>query len=308
MVETIGKQLIRARQARGLSLEEAALETRIRPSQLAALEADDYSSFGNNTYARGFLQIYGRFLHVDVGTVTRELESGNPISVGDYQYLNAVSEQEPAREQPRARSAGGREPERRRPSLAPLIVFIVLVGVLALGTHFYIQAKRLDTSNENPAGTSGSVGENIRTPDGTPSPLTTASGTTGSPAPVPTPPAHIPGLPEGDRSLMGSRATLPPLAGPTPAIGAIQPAAAQPTAPAPPVHELIVEPLKKTWVRIRRDDPTAEPIYDDILYPKVGLLKLRGSRFWVESKEPDALALRRDGQTVAVPPPGEAIQ
>ena len=114
MVETIGKQLLRARQARGLTLEEAALETRIRASQLAALEADDYSSFGNNTYARGFLQIYGKFLRVDVGAVTRELESANPISVGDYQYLNAVAEEEPKREQPRMRSTSRRADPREQ--------------------------------------------------------------------------------------------------------------------------------------------------------------------------------------------------
>ena len=74
------------------------------------------------------------------------------------------------------------------------------------------------------------------------------------------------------------------------------------------MNELIVEPLRKTWVRIRRDDPTAEPIFDDILYPKVGMLKLRGARFWVEAREPDAVALKKNGQSVAVPPPGEAIQ
>jgi cytoskeletal protein RodZ len=308
MVETIGKQLLRARQARGLSLEEAALETRIRPSQLAALEADDYSSFGNNTYARGFLQIYGKFLRVDVGAVTRELESANPISVGDYQYLNAVTEEQPPpREQSRARtrSAGRRESERRRPSLAPLIVFIVLLAIAGLGTHFYIQAKRLDTSIQTTEPTAAAVGED-GVPEATPSPITAASGTTGVPGPVPSSTA-APGNTTTDRTFLGGSPTPTPAGAPAPPAGALQSPQATP-APLPAVNELIVEPLRKTWVRIRRDDPAAEPIWDDVLYPKVGLLRLKGNKFWVEAREPEALALRKNGQSIAVPPPGEPIQ
>jgi cytoskeleton protein RodZ len=301
MVETIGKQLLRARQARGLTLEEAALETRIRASQLAALEADDYSSFGNNTYARGFLQIYGKFLRVDVGAVTRELESANPISVGDYQYLNAVSEEEPKREQPRMRSMSRREPERRRPSIAPLIAFVVMLVIAGLIADFYFRAQRLDTSPAKGGSTTGSVGENSATPEATPFPNTANPGTTPAPAPAPAP-AGAP----GDRTFATAPTTPPPFGSPTPAVGALQPQATP--APLPPVNELIVEPLRKTWVRIRRDDPTAEPIFDDILYPKVGMLKLRGARFWVEAREPDAVALKKNGQSVPVPPPGEAIQ
>jgi hypothetical protein len=74
------------------------------------------------------------------------------------------------------------------------------------------------------------------------------------------------------------------------------------------VNELTVEPIKKTWVRIRRDDPAAEPVFEDVLYPKVGPLKLKGNRFWVEVKDADAVMLRKNGQPLAYQPPGIAIQ
>src|SRR5262245_35383907 len=128
MVESIGKKLAQARLARGLTLEEAAMETRIRARQLGALEADDYSSFANNTYARGFLLMYGKFLNVDVRAFARELEAGSPISLADYQYLNAPegTEERPVRRtNPEVRMT-----DRRRPSLAPLIVFIVLMALV----------------------------------------------------------------------------------------------------------------------------------------------------------------------------------
>jgi hypothetical protein len=74
------------------------------------------------------------------------------------------------------------------------------------------------------------------------------------------------------------------------------------------VNELVLEPLKKTWVRIRKDDPLAEPVFDDVVYPKAGLLKVRGSRFWVEVGEANAVTIRKNGQALAYQPPVMTIQ
>ena len=49
------KDLARARLARGLTIDEAAHETKVRPDKIVALESDDYSRFANNAYAKGFL-------------------------------------------------------------------------------------------------------------------------------------------------------------------------------------------------------------------------------------------------------------
>src|SRR5688572_3090821 len=153
MVDTVGRKLSLAREQRGLSLEEAAMQTRIRASQLAALEADDYSSFGSNTYSRGFLLIYGKFLGVEVGEIARQLESNNPISLSDYQYLNAVADEDERALRAASRNKGNKnipiaraaqKVERRRPSFAPLIVFVLLLGAGGYGFHLWLQAQRLE--------------------------------------------------------------------------------------------------------------------------------------------------------------------
>lgn len=290
IAEPVGRKLAKAREARGLALEEAAIETRIRASQLAALEADDYSAFPNNTYARGFLLIYGRFLGVDVREVARNLEGGNPINVDAYQYLTAFPEAEPQRDAPRRREP---EPRSRRPSLAPLIVFVLLLGAGALGVHLYLQAQRLETT---PAPSTTTNVESV-------TPGTAAS------APVATtsiiPPSAVIVPKTTPQPFAGDRAFVAPTPAPAPA-PVTQPLPT-PT-PLPPVNELTVEPLKKTHITIRRDDPNAEPIFDDVLYPKVGSLKLKGARFFLEIREPDAVALRKNGQVVAYQPPGVTIQ
>ena len=106
MEETVGKRLSKARLKKGLSIDEAAHATRLRPDKILALENDDYSTFASNVYAKGFLQIYGRFLGVDVAEFASTLEGNAGISIEDYQYLN--SNAPPRRESRRraGRSAG----------------------------------------------------------------------------------------------------------------------------------------------------------------------------------------------------------
>jgi len=309
LVEPVGKKLARAREAKGLSLEEAGLETRIRPQQLAALEADDYSSFASNTYARGFLLIYGKFLGVEVRGIAKQLESGNPISIAEYQYLNAYPEHEPERNAPMRRE---REPKIRRPSIVPLVVFFLLLGAAALGIHLYLQAERLETAqNSHSSNTIESVTPRNNAPEATTSATPTpAPNSTVPVAPRPTPvPFAAPRLEGGDRAFV-----IPPSSNatptPAPSSAIVAPTAVvQPTpAPLPVVNELVVEPLKKTWIRIRRDNPDAEPIYDDVVYPKVGVLRLKGTKFFVEIREADAVTLRKNGQTIAYQPPGVTVQ
>lgn len=309
LVEPVGRKLAKAREARGLSLEEAALETRIRASQLAALEADDYSSFASNTYARGFLLIYGRFLGVEVREVARGLDSGNPISIAEYQYLNAYPEAEPDRNAPNRRE----QPTTRRPSIAPLIVFVLLMGGVALGIHLYLQAQRLESVEAK--GTASNV-ESVAPQNPVISGTTTTSivpvaAPTVKPAPIqpnPTPqPFAASAGTDADRAFLMARPSPAP-ATPAPGLPPIAAAPTQSVSPLPTVNELVVEPLKKTWVRIRRDDPNAEPIFDDVLYPKVGSLKLKGSKFFVEIREADAVSLRKNGQPLAYQPPGITVQ
>ena len=312
LVEPVGKKLAKAREAKGLSLEEAGLETRIRPQQLAALEADDYSSFASNTYARGFLLIYGKFLGVEVRGIAKQLESGNPISIAEYQYLNAFPEDESERSAPSRRDRREREPKIRRPSVVPLIVFFLLLGAVGLGIHLYLQAERLETAqNSDSTNTIEAVTPRNNAPEAASSASTTpapAPSETAPIAPRPTPvPFAAPRLEGSDRAFV-----IPPSsnATPTPAPSATTAptATVQPTpAPLPVVNELVVEPLKKTWVRIRRDNDT-DPIYDDLVYPKVGPLRLKGTKFFVEIREADAVTIRKNGQTIAYQPPGVTVQ
>ena len=61
----IGDTLRAARRQQSRSLSDAAAETRIRESYLAALEQEEFASLGGDVYVKGFLRSYARYLRVD---------------------------------------------------------------------------------------------------------------------------------------------------------------------------------------------------------------------------------------------------
>src|SRR3989304_2180233 len=61
----LGSWLIRAREARGLTLEDAERDTRISRRYLQALESEQFEVIPAPVYARGFLRSYSQYLGLD---------------------------------------------------------------------------------------------------------------------------------------------------------------------------------------------------------------------------------------------------
>src|SRR5438128_7922194 len=108
-IEGLGKKFQDARLARGLTLDEAARLTKIRPSRLAEIEVDDFSQFPSLAYAKGFLQIYGKFLDVDVTPYLDAFETSQQMTVDGYSYL----QDQPAPKARRVRTPVIRAPRSR---------------------------------------------------------------------------------------------------------------------------------------------------------------------------------------------------
>ena len=61
----IGDTLRDARRRQNRSLGDAASQTRIRESHLAALEQEEFDALGGDVYVKGFLRSYAKYLGVD---------------------------------------------------------------------------------------------------------------------------------------------------------------------------------------------------------------------------------------------------
>ena len=124
-IEGLGKKFQDARLARGLTLDEAARLTKIRPSRLAEIEADDFSQFPSLAYAKGFLLIYGKFLDVDVTPYLDVFETSRDVTVDGYSYL----QDQPAPKPRRVRTTRAPAVRRQRTSGDRRSPFPLLIGV-----------------------------------------------------------------------------------------------------------------------------------------------------------------------------------
>src|SRR5437588_2013613 len=130
-IEGLGKKFQDARLARGLTLDEAARLTKIRPSRLAEIEADDFSQFPSLAYAKGFLQIYGKFLDVDVTPYLDVFETSRDVTVDGYSYLQDQPAPKPRRIRT-TRAPVVRRSQRRGDRSSPFPILIA-VGVIVVG-------------------------------------------------------------------------------------------------------------------------------------------------------------------------------
>ena len=151
-IEGLGKKFQDARIARGLTLDEAARLTKIRPSRLAEIEADDFSQFPSLAYAKGFLQIYGKFLDVDVTPYLDVFETPQQVTVDGYSYLQDQPAPKPRRIRP-SRPAVVRNRPRRTSSGDRKSPFglLIAIGVIVLGfvlMQFVMKLQRISSPHQ----------------------------------------------------------------------------------------------------------------------------------------------------------------
>jgi cytoskeleton protein RodZ len=118
----IGATLRDARRRLGCSLADAAADTRVRESYLAALEQEDFAGLGGDVYVKGFITSYARFLELDPEPLVERYRSAVE-QPGDGRGV-------PPRTGIRAVPGAGRE--RQLPPGALVLLGIVLLVVVVL--------------------------------------------------------------------------------------------------------------------------------------------------------------------------------
>jgi cytoskeletal protein RodZ len=299
-IEGLGEKFREARLARKLTLDEAARMTKIRPSRLAEIEADDFSNFPSLAYAKGFLLIYGKFLDVDVSSYLEAFETSNAVTVDGYSYL----QDNPA---PKPPAMVVRAPKHRA-SLLPLIV-----GIIVLVIGFTLIKLILDISRIAPPR------KNVSAQPSPAPPIT--SGTIVAPRALP-----VESTPSPAKSSI-PETTPPPTAAPVVASSTPEstPLPAPSTEPevrrAEPVHpedlaraglkttnsaeapvrakRLEVRPVRRTFVRVVVEKDGRRQAFEQWISPEDRPLLFEGEHFTVRALERDAVQLRKNGKRVS---------
>lgn len=100
-VMTVGQRLREAREAKGLSIEEIAAQTRIPTRHLASLEISDWDKLPAPTYSVGFAKNYAGAVGLDRAEISEQLraEMGGIGSV--YAHPEVYEAADPARTMPK---------------------------------------------------------------------------------------------------------------------------------------------------------------------------------------------------------------
>ncbi len=296
-IEGLGKKFEEARLARKLTLDEAARLTKIRPSRLAEIEADDFSQFPSLAYAKGFLLIYGKFLEVDVTPYLEAFESSENVTVDGYSYLQETPAPKPAR------TPIVRTPKKRQTSVWPLVVavFVLVMGFSVM--KLVLNLKRLSSGNEKMM---------IGIPQ--PSPAESVAPSPPSVATVPTPQPTATRSRKSESTTGGLVSAATPVAvkpkAPEPEVRRAQPvvreevakenvAETSPPAEAPGETRWDIKPLKKTYIKVVVDNGATTPPVERWISPSDGAMEFRGKHIAVRVLDREAIQVRKNGQPPA---------
>lgn len=146
---TIGKKLAEARESKGLTVEDAAHDTRIHSNMIYSIEEDDFSMFASVAYAKGFLKKYSEYLEVDLTTALEEIEDGEISRLSDNELMGEMKktiqkdrrfqlEKTPKKTRTRVEKPGG----------APIFLNVILVALIAALVIFYVLGYRAGSAEE----------------------------------------------------------------------------------------------------------------------------------------------------------------
>jgi len=308
-IEGLGKKFRDARVARGFTLDEAARMTKIRPSRLAEIEADDFSQFPSLAYAKGFLLIYGKFLDVDVSEYMDAFETSSQMTVDGYSYLQETPAPKQRRE--RAPVIRHRPVKTDRSSPWPLLLAIgaIVVGFLVMRLLVNLQRigprteQRIGVAETTQSTPSPSVAPPAPVTQSTPRKMETTPVARASVAPIPTSPPQI-------VALTPAPPPPPPAVAPSkePEIRRAEPVRPEDLAKAGAVetpaesggpNRVAIKPLRKTYIKVVVDNDVANPPFERWISPSDGVVEFRGQHIAVRVLDREAIQIRKNGKSLA---------
>ena len=312
-IEGLGKKFQDARLARGLTLDEAARLTKIRPSRLAEIEADDFSQFPSLAYAKGFLLIYGKFLDVDVTPYLDVFETSREVRVDGYSYL----QDQPAPKRRRVRTTRAPVVRRQRTSGDRRSPFPILIAIGVVVVGFILMRLIMNIQRIAPhqmVGVQQPATAQSRAPSPPPAAVAEAQPKKAAP-PVATvapsialPEAFVPAFANANAAAKASVApTEPEVRRAEPVrpedfakAGVSQTTqTVQKSAEAEGPNHIAIKPLKKTYIKVVVDNESLQPAFERWISPSDGTVEFRGQKIAVRVLDRDAIQIKKNGKPVS---------
>jgi cytoskeletal protein RodZ len=148
---SIGALLAAEREKRGIPVERAAKETRMRPQRIRDMESDDLSHFTNPSYARMFIIAYAKYLGIPMRTINEHLPDRGESATEGYQYISTSTEDLPSLRHDIASKPAGRNNLLYVLAIGTLCV--VLLSIAGIGYFLVVNTPRIIAQVDKPAPT-----------------------------------------------------------------------------------------------------------------------------------------------------------
>ncbi len=147
-MKEIGERLKETRESIGISVEEAAEDLKMRPSQIEDVEAGNMNAFKDIFSLKYFVRDYSKYLGLDYESMVDEFNEylfdyTSKLSLDDIR--KAKKEDERTKE-PKIVSPYTLEKKRKK-IIPPIIIWILIVMVLGIVVYFVVDA--INDSNDN---------------------------------------------------------------------------------------------------------------------------------------------------------------
>ncbi|HZV54071.1 MAG TPA: RodZ domain-containing protein [Rhodocyclaceae bacterium] len=184
----IGLLLRKAREARGLSVNDVVHSLKFSPRQIEALEADDMAALPGSVFVRGIIRSYARFLKLDPEPLLALLEAKAPVAPPDVRAPDNMGNAMP------------KSGIHQIPPLVALSVLLLIAAATMIAWHFFLGIRATPELVPATQGTATTTTEAVESPPlPVPPPRVVVEQPIAKVAPVP---AARPALPDDAKELI----------------------------------------------------------------------------------------------------------
>lgn len=154
LLKEIGEALKEARENIGITIEEAANDLKLKPSQIENIEAGNKDAFQDVFYLKYFIRDYSKYLGLDYEDMIDEFNEflfdyTSKISLDDIKKARKQVENNNKREEKKVVSPYTYE-RKKKINMLPIIVYILLGFVVIISCFFIISSfNGKDTPKDN---------------------------------------------------------------------------------------------------------------------------------------------------------------
>ena len=148
-MKEIGEKLKETRESIGISIEEAAEDLKIKPSQIEEVEEGNIKAFKDVFSLKYFVRDYAKYLGLDYNDMVDEFNEylfdyTSRLSLDDIK--KAQKEDEKDKEEPKIISPYTLEKKRKK-IIPPAIIWVIILMILGIVAYFVVDAVIDDNRN-----------------------------------------------------------------------------------------------------------------------------------------------------------------